>query len=79
VLLASDDTRERRQAILIQVDPDYGPGWLLAGMAKWRAGDLDAAEPLLWGAIERAPSDPACYLPLSHLYRQRGDLDLWGP
>jgi hypothetical protein len=58
---------------LLEVDPDYAPGLLATGMARMHAGDLDAAESLLWRALERAPSHPGYYFPLSALYRTRGD------
>jgi len=71
-----DDEESGRR--LIEVDPEFGPGWLALGMVKSRAGDLDAAEPLLWEALERAPSNPGYYLPLAVLYQQRGDRALSG-
>jgi hypothetical protein len=61
---------------LLEVDPDFPPGWLALGTARLKALELDAAEPLLWRAFAGAPSNPGYYFPLMALYRQRGEMPL---
>ncbi len=58
---------------LLEIDPDYPPGWLALGSARLTAGEFETAEPLLRRAVAGAPSNPGFYLPLAALYRERGD------
>jgi hypothetical protein len=67
--LSQEETGRR----LLEVDPEYPPGFLALGTAKLADRDLDAAEPLLWRALAGAPTNPGYYLPLTALCGQRGE------
>lgn len=67
--LGQEETGKR----LLEVEPDSPVGLLALGTARLTDGDFDAAEPLLWRALEGAPSNPGYYFPLLGLYRERSD------
>jgi hypothetical protein len=69
-----DLDEEQMAKRLLEVDPDFPPGWLAMGTARLKALELDAAEPLLWRALAGAPSNPGYYFPLMALYRERGEV-----
>src|SRR5437763_1238256 len=55
---------------LIEADPDSLYGYMTLGLARLAAGDLEAAEGLLWKALERAPASYIPYLSLFSRYSQ---------
>jgi len=61
-------------ARLIEVDPDFGGGYILRGNGFSQAGDLAGAESCYWKALDRMPCDYMTYMALSDARRrQAGD------
>lgn len=56
----------------VALDPDHVPSKLQLGIAYRRLGELDSAEPLLRGVLEKRPFDPIVLQQLGEALRERG-------
>lgn len=57
----------------VEIDPDFGGGWVNLGVALRRAGDGPGAEAAYRRALEADPQTASAYSNLASLLRSRGD------
>jgi len=61
---------------LIELDPEFGGGYLALGNARLTDGDREGADPYLWQAAVRRPCDHAVYFAIAARYLD-SDPALW--